>query len=294
MIKKLLAQNARQFEDVIRDFLTENNPLSAQLQEAMNYACLDGGKRFRPFLTKQVAKLFGGDENIALKAALAIEFIHCYSLVHDDLPAMDDDDLRRGKATVHKKYDEATAILTGDALQSLAFMLLSSPDLAVDAQGKLKLINALSNAAGHKGMVLGQMLDIAAEKADSLSLSEVENIQRFKTGALIACAAQFGAIIGQATEEQEQNICNWALLLGEAFQITDDLLDHFGNSQKMGKRLQKDDEKGKVTFVSLLGADGARQRLDDLKLSAEQSLATFGEKADILRQLWDWLIRREH
>ncbi len=294
MLPKLMAENAGRFERIIEAYLKDVPQISMQLHEAIKYSSLNGGKRFRPFLVRQIAQLWDIDENISLKAAIAIELIHCYSLVHDDLPAMDDDDLRRGKLTIHKKYDEATAILVGDALQSLAFEYLSQKAFDVPLDVKIKLISALSRASGVHGMVLGQMLDIESEKAQYLTIAEIENIQRFKTGALIACSAQFGAIIAQAAAEQEEKIYQWGLALGEAFQITDDLLDHFGDSQKMGKKLQKDDVKGKITFVTLLGVEGAQLRLSSLEKSAKELLEEFGKKAQILNELWAWLIKRDH
>ncbi len=294
MITQLMAEQASRFENVLEDYLSNLPQTSSQLYHAIKYSSLGGGKRFRPFLVSQVAKLWNIDESLALKAAMAIELIHCYSLVHDDLPAMDDDDLRRGKATLHKKYDEATAILVGDALQSLAFEALSSPQLELAAEKKLKLIHALSSAAGAHGMVLGQMLDMQGERAESLTLNEVENIQRFKTGALIACSAQFGGILGGASAKEEKKLYQWGLFLGEAFQITDDLLDHLGNSEKMGKKLQKDDAKGKVTFVTLLGEEGAKARLYELEQHSENLLDDWGEKSNHLKDLWAWLIKRDY
>ncbi|MFV0431450.1 MAG: polyprenyl synthetase family protein [Alphaproteobacteria bacterium] len=292
MVLQNIQANAFKFENLLKEALSQSSIASPLLLDAIQYGSLDGGKRFRPFLVAQIAALFDVDETLALKAAIPIELIHCYSLIHDDLPAMDNDDLRRGRPTVHKKYDEATAILAGDMLQSLAFEYLSQ--LNLESSKTIRLLQILSHGA--QNMVSGQMFDMAAENQDAntLSLKDIKNIQQLKTGALIAASAQFGAILGSASSQDEANIYEWGLELGEAFQITDDLLDTFGNEEKVGKRLQKDDKHGKVTFVTLLGIDGAQARVTNLQKSAYLRMEKYGSKAQIINNLWQWLAQRDH
>lgn len=262
---------------------------AARVVEAMRYSTIDSGKRFRPFLLMQVGAIFDVPEKLSLQAAVSVELIHCYSLIHDDLPAMDDDDLRRGRPSNHKQFDEATAILAGDALQSLAFEQLTKLD--VSAEIIVDLVRTLSIASGASGMVGGQMLDMMPQHQD---IQYIQRIQQMKTGALIEASCLMGAILGKANQPQYMAIQAWAKRLGEAFQITDDLLDSLGNAEKMGKAVQKDDAKGKVTFVSLLGVDGAKQRLQDLQRQAQNDLAIFENKADTLHALWQWLIQRDY
>ncbi len=237
---------------------------------AMRYA-LQGGKRLRGFLVLESARLFGLPEAQSLPAAAAVEALHAYSLIHDDLPAMDDDDLRRGLPTVHKKWDEATAILAGDALQTLAFQLLTDPALG-PAETRIRLVQSLSRASGAEGMVLGQALDMAAEANPNLTLSDITTLQQGKTGALIRFSATAGAILAGADPAP---LAAYADALGLAFQIADDILDVTGDPAKAGKRLQKDAAAGKATFVSLLGLDAARQRAEALAAQAEAALAPY-------------------
>lgn len=252
---------------------------------AMRYA-LQGGKRLRAFLALESAALHGlGD---ALSAAAAVEALHAYSLVHDDLPCMDDDDLRRGRPTVHIRWDEATAVLAGDALQTLAFELCCDPALG---PRRIDLVAALAKAAGAEGMVLGQALDIAAETAPApLTLAEITRLQAGKTGALIAFAAEAGAILSGADRAP---MAAYAAALGLAFQIADDILDVTGDPAKTGKRLGKDQPAGKATFVSVLGLDAARARAQDLVAVAEAALAPYGAAADGLREAARFAIQRE-
>lgn len=258
------------------------------VSEGMRYAT-NGGKRLRGFLVLESARLHGVDTPAALPAAAAIECLHAYSLVHDDLPAMDDDDLRRGQPTVHVKWNEATAILVGDALQTLAFELLTEVD--APAQVQIDLVRTLARASGAKGMVLGQALDIAAETAASpLSLDDITRLQAGKTGALIAWSAEAGARLGGATV---QPMRRYADALGLAFQIADDILDVEGDAEKAGKRLQKDAAAGKATFVSHLGLEGARARAQALVSEAEEALTPFGKGADTLRDLARFVIARD-
>lgn len=257
--------------------------------EAMRYA-LRGGKRLRGFLVLEGARMLGVSEERAVSAAAAIEALHAYSLVHDDLPCMDDDDLRRGQPTVHKKWDEATAVLAGDALQTLAFELLCDPALG-SAEVRMELVRGLAVASGIDGMVLGQALDIAAETAGrSLTLEEITALQAGKTGALIGFAAEAGAVIAGADRGP---LRRYAAALGLAFQIADDILDVIGDEAKTGKRLHKDAKAGKATFVSLLGLDGARARAAELVREAEAALAGYGNAAHNLIAAARFVIARD-
>ena len=257
--------------------------------QAMRYA-VQGGKRLRGFLVLEGARMLGVSEDRAVSAAAAIEALHAYSLVHDDLPCMDDDDLRRGQPTVHKKWDEATAVLAGDALQTLAFELLCDPALG-SADVRMELVSGLARASGIDGMVLGQALDIAAETAGrSLTLDEITALQAGKTGALIGFAAEAGAVIAGADRVP---LRRYAAALGLAFQIADDILDVTGDEAKTGKRLHKDAEAGKATFVSLLGLEGARARAAELVREAEAALAGYGKDAANLIAAARFVIARD-
>lgn len=257
---------------------------------AMRYA-LAGGKGLRGFLVIEGAALHGIDPARALLPAAAIEALHCYSLIHDDLPAMDDDDLRRGQPTVHRKWDEATAILAGDALQALAFELLTRPDCAPDHPARrADLACRLAQAAGARGMVLGQALDIAAETAPApLDLDRIVALQQAKTGALIRWSAEAGPVLAGADPAP---LTAYAAALGLAFQIADDILDVTGDAALAGKRLQKDAAAGKATFVSLLGLEGARLRAGQLVSEACDALSPYGSRADMLRAAARFVIAR--
>lgn len=260
------------------------------LTRAMRYACA-GGKRLRGFLVMEAARLHGAPRDGALHAAAAIEAMHAYSLVHDDLPAMDDDDLRRGQPTVHVAWDEATAILVGDGLQSLAFELLARGGCHPDPRVRLTLIRSLAEAAGARGMVLGQAQDIAAESArEPLSLEAVIDLQNNKTGALIVWSASAGACLGGADPAPMRR---YAQALGLAFQIADDLLDATGSAEKAGKRLRKDADAGKATFLSHLGEEGARARARALVEEAEAALVPYGADGGALRALARFVIHRQ-
>jgi farnesyl diphosphate synthase len=262
----------------------------SRVREAMVYGAR-GGKKLRGFLVLESARLHGIGPDMALQAAAAIEAIHAYSLIHDDLPAMDNDDLRRGQPTVHIAWDEATAILAGDALQTLAFGLLAQEDAAPTAQAKLALIATLAQAAGGAGMVLGQALDIEAETAPTpLTLAQITHLQAGKTGALIRWAACAGALMACADPAP---LATYSDALGLAFQIADDLLDETGDAALAGKRLQKDAQAGKATFVSLLGQDGARRRARDLVAQAKAALDPYGSEADLLRDAAEFVIARQ-
>lgn len=261
------------------------------LIEAMRYSLLAGGKRFRPFLVVTTADLFDVDKSCSLRAAAAIECVQTYSLVHDDLPAMDDDDLRRGQPTAHKVYGEATAILAGDGLLTFAFEILTDPDTHNDPRVRCELVASLAKAAGVRGMVGGQMIDLASENSPS-DIGQVTRLQKLKTGALIACAAEMGAILGKATDARRQLLIAYAHDLGLAFQIADDLLDYEGNPDEAGKATQKDAGRGKATFVSLLGSERARRQAEMLSQQAIGHLEDFGDKAALLRELARYVVNR--
>lgn len=259
----------------------------ARLLEAMRYSSLGGGKRLRPFLVIESARLFGVVGESALRTACALEMIHCYSLAHDDLPAMDDDDLRRGRPTTHKAFDEATAILTGDGLLTYAFDVVADPKTHPDAGVRAALVLALARAAGLGGMVGGQALDLAAETAATpLTLEETLQMQAMKTGALLRFAVDAGGILGGASVSQAHALTRYGEALGAAFQITDDILDAEGDSAALGKRAGKDAERGKATLVGLLGLDAARARRDSLVAEATAALREtgLGERTDILAE----------
>ncbi len=263
----------------------------ARLFEAMGYATLNGGKRLRPFLVLSGAGLFDVPRDRALRVAVAAELVHCYSLVHDDLPAMDDDDLRRGQPTCHIEYDEATAILAGDALLTHAFEILSEPATHPTATVRCELVQALAAAIGAHGMVGGQMFDLRAGEMD-LDIGAVTRLQQMKTGALIAFSCAAGAILGRATKAECQALRMYAHDVGLAFQIADDLLDEEGTEEEVGKKVGKDADAGKATFVSLLGAERARAQADMLADQAAKHLDLFGEKADLLREVARFIVER--
>ncbi len=264
-----------------------------RLAQAMQYAALGGGKRLRPVLLIESAALFGVRAENALDAAAAIECVHCYSLVHDDLPAMDDDALRRGQPTVHLAFNEATAILAGDGLLTLAFEILATPQTHSDSAVRGELILGLARAAGWAGMAGGQSLDLEAE-GKVLRVEEIRRLQSLKTGALIQYACVAGAILGRADGGDWSALETYGRVLGQAFQLADDLLDVTGDSGKLGKKTGKDGEAGKATLVSALGLDQARAELERLESEAIASLERFGSRAEILREAARFVSRREH
>ncbi len=256
-----------------------------RLLEAMRYASLGGGKRFRPFLVVESANLFAVPRANALMAGAALECVHCYSLVHDDLPSMDNDELRRGRPTAHRKFDEATAILAGDGLLTFAFDILSRPQTHANPAVRSELVGALARAAGLGGMAGGQMLDLAAEGrfgAQKHGSGDVRLLQAMKTGALLRFGCEAGGILAAADAAQRTALTRYGAAVGEAFQIADDLLDIEGDPALLGKQTGKDAAAGKATFVSVLGVDGAKARLRELVAEAEASLAPFGAAAAIL------------
>lgn len=265
----------------------------ANLMRAMRHAALGNGKRMRPFFVLEVGRMFGADETALLRAAAALECIHTYSLVHDDLPCMDDDDLRRGQPTVHKAFNEPTAVLAGDALLTLAFGILSHPDTHADPDIRLRLIARLADAAGARGMVGGQMIDMLG--VDHIrDLNTITRMQRMKTGALISYAVEAGAFIGRANDAERQALAGFANDLGLAYQIADDLLDATGDVATVGKATGKDKDAGKATFVTLLGVEGAGQRVRLLAAQAKEHLANFHNRANMLLQSVDYVLEREH
>jgi len=261
--------------------------------EAMRYSALSGGKRLRPFLTMQSAALFGVAAEVALNGAAAVEMVHCYSLVHDDLPAMDDSDLRRGRATVHKAFDEATAILAGDGLLTEAFAVLADPATHPDPAIRAELVAGLARAAGAAGMVGGQMIDISPARA-ALDLAGITELQGLKTGALITFSCEAGAILGQAPAPARKALNAYARDLGLAFQIVDDLLDSSATAEELGKPTGQDKALGKATFLGLLGPAAAREKAAGLVEQACGRLAIFGEKADLLRETARFVLSRRN
>ncbi len=281
-----MAAVAAEVEAVLADLLSPQTNLFA----AMRHGTLNGGKRLRPFLVVTVAAMFGAPRDQALRAAAAVELVHSYSLIHDDLPAMDDDDLRRGQPTVHRAFDEATAILAGDALLTLAFEVLADPATHPDAAIRCQLIAGLAAAAGGQGMVAGQMLDLAATQPHSLD--QIIPMQRLKTGALIEFSCLAGAILGTADQAAQAALRLYARDIGLAFQIADDLLDIDGEPGEVGKALRKDAAGGKATFVGLLGRDEARGEALRLRDSAITRLAALGDEADALRAVAHFIVAR--
>jgi farnesyl diphosphate synthase len=290
-LKQAMASAAVDVEAALQKVMESEDEPERRLFDAMRYAALGGGKRLRPFLVMQGAGLFSVSRRSAQRTAAAIELVHCYSLVHDDLPAMDDDDLRRGKPTVHKAFDEATAILAGDALLTLAFEVLSHTDTHTNPEVRCRLVAALARAAGAHGMVGGQMIDLSAEGRE-IDIGEITRLQRLKTGALIGFACEAGAILGQAGESQHEALRGYAHDLGLAFQIADDLLDVEGTVEEVGKAVGKDADQGKATFVSILGPERARDQANMLVEQAAAHLAIFDEKANFLRKVARYIVER--
>jgi len=286
-----LAFAAQATEKQMDRLLPASEEPEARLYEAMRYASLGGGKRLRAFLVLAGATLFGVSKSAALRVASAIEFVHAYSLIHDDLPAMDDDDLRRGKPSCHRAFDEATAILAGDALQSLAFEILAHEDTHGDPGVRAALVLELARAIGPAGMCGGQMLDLEAEGRE-LSIGAVTRLQRLKTGALISYSCVAGAILGKAAEPSRHALSAYAHDLGMAFQIVDDLLDAEGAAAEIGKTPGKDAAAGKATFVSILGVERARDQASRLAEQAGRHLDPLGPKADLLKQAARFVVAR--
>ncbi|RIV80863.1 polyprenyl synthetase family protein [Aurantiacibacter xanthus] len=287
-----LALVQREIDSAFDAILPVPEDSRARLVEAMRYAVIGGGKRVRPLLVVTVAEMYGANRSGAIRAACALEAIHVYSLIHDDLPCMDDDDLRHGKPTAHKAFDEATAVLAGDSLHALAFELLADERVSADPFIRSELVLTLATASGHKGMAGGQMMDIAAE-TEEFDLHTVTRLQQLKTGALLMAAVEMGAILGKLPDEGRGHLRNYARDIGLAFQIADDLLDHEGDQELAGKALRKDEEQGKATFVSLMGAEAARAQAHALSEQAIGHLAQHGKEADLLRALARFVVERD-
>lgn len=290
-LKQAMADNAKAVDTMLGELLEPGEGPEHRVMDAMRYSSLGGGKRVRPFLVTQSAALFSVDREAALRAAAAVEMVHCYSLIHDDLPAMDNDDLRRGRPTCHVEYDEATAILAGDALLTKAFEVLAGNPTHQDARVRADLVLALAKASGHAGMVGGQMLDLVAEE-HQLDMPEITRLQRMKTGELIAVSCEAGAILGKASEHAFHQLHAYAHDIGLAFQIADDLLDVEGDAAALGKATGKDAEQGKATFVSLMGVERAREQAELLSDQACEHLEMFGGLAEPLRALAHFIVNR--
>ena len=286
-----LKDAAQLVEEKLLKLLPKTVDLEKQVVDAMEYALMAGGKRVRPFLVLESAKIFGVGESSALRVAAAVECAHTYSLIHDDLPCMDDDDMRRGQPSVHKKFDEATAVLAGDALLTLAFEILSHEYTHSDARVRCELISYMAKALGVNGMVGGQMIDLLAENKDLDKIS-ITRLQRMKTGALIVFSGEAGAILGKASAKRRNAMMGYAHDVGLAFQIVDDLLDEEGSTEQIGKTAGKDAAAGKATLVSLVGAEQARTMACMLTEQAVQHLELFGGKAENLRNLAKFIINR--
>ncbi|WP_443025350.1 polyprenyl synthetase family protein [Sphingomonas sp. Leaf17] len=291
-LRKALTDVSGEIDRRFDTLLAVPDDARADLYRAMRHAAIGGGKRLRPLLVFATANLFAVDRDCAARVAMAIEAIHVYSLIHDDLPAMDDDDMRRGKPTVHKVYGEAAAILAGDCLHALAFEVLADPATHPDPFVRAELILDLAHASGPSGMAGGQMMDLEAEKS-TFDLSTVTRLQAMKTGALISASVEAGAILGRVPVEGRTGLRGYARDLGLAFQIADDLLDAEGDEALAGKKLRKDAGAGKETFLSLLGAERAREQARMLVDQAVQHLHTYGSEADLLRAIARFVLERD-
>ncbi len=292
LLHNALAQIAAEIDNEFSQLLASPGDARDPLYAAMRHAAIGGGKRLRPLLVTATASLFHVDRDVALRVGTAVEAIHVYSLVHDDLPCMDDDDLRRGKPTVHRAYDEATAVLAGDALHALAFEILANSGTHTDPFIRSELIATLAVASGPDGMAGGQMMDLEAEKT-TFDLPTVTRLQALKTGALIAASVEMGAILGHVPPEGRTHLRGYARDIGLAFQIADDILDVEGDPEIAGKALHKDAEAGKGTFVSLMGLDRAKQQAAMLVEQAVGQLAGYGQEAELLRAIATYITERD-
>ena len=289
--EKVLDKSASKVEEQLKRMLPRVEGPEGRLNEAMRYAALAGGKRFRPFLALETASMFGVSEDRALRVAVAIECIHTYSLIHDDLPCMDDDDLRRGQPSTHIAFDEATAVLAGDGLQAFAFEVLAKDDTHEDPNIRVELVRQLARASGPRGMVGGQMIDLDSE-GKTLDVGSLTRLHQLKTGALIAFACDAGAILGRASPALSHALHAYAHDLGLAYQVADDVLDVEGDRETLGKTAGKDAQAGKATFVSVLGLERAQAQAQLLANQAVQHLDIFDERADRLRQAAQFVVSR--
>ncbi len=293
LLKDELIRIQREVDSLFDALLPVPSDFRARLVEAMRHATIGGGKRVRPLLLTATAQMYGVDREIALRAACAIEAIHAYSLIHDDLPCMDDDEFRHGKPTVHRAFDEATAVLAGDALHALAFEILADPRTSGDPFLRTELVGTLASASGFNGMAGGQIMDMVAQTT-AFDLATITRLQQLKTGALLSAAVEMGAILGHVAPEGRTHLRVYARDVGLAFQIADDLLDHEGDEGKAGKTLRKDDAAGKQTFLTLLGAERARDQARMLVDQAIGHLSQHGAEADLLRGIARFILERDH
>ena len=291
-LTEAMTESAKAVEVTLGELLPQPLGLHARVHEAMRYATFAGGKRLRPVLVLEASNLFGVDRAHGLRVAAAIEVLHTYSLVHDDLPCMDDDDLRRGRPTTHIAFDEATAVLAGDALLTIAFEILASPETHPSADVRCWLIARLAEAAGSNGMIGGQMIDMQAPESQ-FGADEIKLLQRLKTGQLFEFSCEAGAILGERPEADRERMRNYARDFGLIFQITDDLLDVTSTAEKTGKAVGKDQDQGKATLVSIYGVDGARAEAEKLARKAVETLSSYGAAAKALRELPLFLLARD-
>ena len=287
-----IKETAALVEDALDEFLPPQQGPLGRVVDAMRWGALDGGKRLRPFLVIAAADMFDAPRDRSVRVGCAVEMIHCYSLIHDDLPAMDDSDLRRGRPSVHKKFDDATAILAGDALLTQAFKVLAHQATHPDGDVRCRLALELARAAGKEGMVGGQMIDIYAEQK-AFDLDGIEELQRLKTGALIRFGAVGGGVVGEGSEAEVAALAAYAEDLGLAFQIVDDILDATQDAETLGKPAGQDAEMDKATFIKLLGMDGAKKKAAELVESCKEHLARFGERAAPLKGAADFVFERK-
>ena len=292
LLKSALTRVQDEIDRAFDAYLPVPSDSRARLVEAMRHATIGGGKRVRPLLVVAVAELYRVDRSAAVAAGCAVEAIHSYSLIHDDLPCMDDDELRHGKPTVHRAFDEATAVLAGDALHALAFDILTQNDVSSDPFVRSELVSVLARASGHEGMAGGQVMDMAADEED-YDLHQVTRLQQLKTGALLGASVEMGAILGRVPPEGRAHLRAYARDIGLAFQIADDLLDVEGDEELAGKALRKDGEQGKATFVTLMGAEKAREQARALVDQAIGHVAGHGSDARLLEALARFVIERD-
>src|SRR5579862_5432629 len=291
-LPRAIAASAAAVDSVLETVLPKPHGPQGRVQEAMRYATFAGGKRLRPFLVLHSARLFGVEGALSLRVGSAIEVLHTYSLVHDDLPCMDDDDLRRGRPTTHIAFDEATAVLAGDALLTIAFEILASPETHPSAEVRCRLVARLAEAAGSNGMIGGQMIDMQAPESQ-FGADEIKLLQRLKTGQLFEFSCEAGAILGERPDADRERMRLYARDFGLIFQITDDLLDVTSTAEKTGKAVGKDQDQGKATLVSIYGVSGARAEAEKLAHRAVETLSSYGTAANALRELPVFLLARD-
>ncbi len=290
-LQEAMDQCTESVNTMIDHLLPETDLPEARLYDAMRYGVLNGGKRLRPFMVMQAASLFNVDPNRARRAAAGVEFLHSYSLIHDDLPAMDNSDLRRGKPSLHRQYDEATAILAGDALLTLAFEVMGDRETHPDPSVRVELVRKLAVASGGHGMCGGQMLDLLGEK-EEFGVGTISRMQRMKTGQLFAFACEAGGVLGKAGDAQKKALCSYAYDLGLAFQVTDDVLDVEADPNDTGKPANQDEQAGKSTFVSTMGKEQAKARAEMLVHQAIRHLRIFDGRAEMLKELAMYVLQR--